>query len=98
MDKTKTVQSIKVLYFDGLGIKGLKFLFRFRACLSLPPQNHMLLEHKLQRNFLPLHTTYINGNVAASKKVALTNGNHKPLTNGSSAHVDDAAHASLLQI
>uniref|UniRef100_A0A8D0ATG2 inositol-3-phosphate synthase n=1 Tax=Sander lucioperca TaxID=283035 RepID=A0A8D0ATG2_SANLU len=23
-----------------------------RACLGLPPQNHMLLEHKLQRNFL----------------------------------------------
>uniref|UniRef100_A0A8C6UGA9 inositol-3-phosphate synthase n=1 Tax=Neogobius melanostomus TaxID=47308 RepID=A0A8C6UGA9_9GOBI len=24
-----------------------------RACLGLPPQNHMLLEHKLQRGFLP---------------------------------------------
>lgn len=31
MDKTKTVQSIKVLYFDGLGIKGLKFFFLFQS-------------------------------------------------------------------
>lgn len=53
----------------------------------------MLLEHKLQRDFLPPHTTYINGSVAPLKKVALTNGNHIPLTNGICAHVDDAAHA-----
>ncbi|KAI3367569.1 hypothetical protein L3Q82_026415, partial [Scortum barcoo] len=65
-----------------------------RACLGLPPQNHMLLEHKLQRNFVPPHTTYVNGNVATLKKVALTNGNHIPLTNGISAHGDDAAHAA----
>ncbi|XP_026173279.1 inositol-3-phosphate synthase 1-A [Mastacembelus armatus] len=49
-----------------------------RACLGLPPQNHMLLEHKLQREFLPPHTTYMNGNVAALKKVALLSGNHIP--------------------
>nr|XP_046269639.1 inositol-3-phosphate synthase 1-B-like [Scatophagus argus] len=53
-----------------------------RACLGLPPQNHMLLEHKLQRNFLLPQTPCINGNVAALKKVALVNGNHIPLTNG----------------
>uniref|UniRef100_UPI0037E987E4 inositol-3-phosphate synthase 1-A-like n=1 Tax=Semicossyphus pulcher TaxID=241346 RepID=UPI0037E987E4 len=64
-----------------------------RACLSLPPQNHMLLEHKLQRDFLPPHANHVNGNVAALKKVALTNGNHIPLTNGICAHVNDAAHA-----
>ncbi|XP_031165622.1 inositol-3-phosphate synthase 1-A isoform X2 [Sander lucioperca] len=39
-----------------------------RACLGLPPQNHMLLEHKLQRNFLHPHTSGINGNVAALEK------------------------------
>ncbi|KAA8581999.1 hypothetical protein FQN60_008739 [Etheostoma spectabile] len=39
-----------------------------RACLGLPPQNHMLLEHKLQRNFLHPHTSNINGNVAALEK------------------------------
>ncbi|XP_037602706.1 inositol-3-phosphate synthase 1-A-like [Sebastes umbrosus] len=60
-----------------------------RACLGLPPQNHMLLEHKLQRAFLPPHTTHVNGNVASLKKVALTNGNHIPLTNGVHAHDDD---------
>lgn len=64
-----------------------------RACLGLPPQNHMLLEHKLQRNFLPQHATYTNGDVASLKKVPLTNGNHIPLTNGIYAHVDDAACA-----
>uniref|UniRef100_A0A3Q4B1Y7 inositol-3-phosphate synthase n=1 Tax=Mola mola TaxID=94237 RepID=A0A3Q4B1Y7_MOLML len=62
-----------------------------RACLGLPPQNHMLLEHKLQRNFLPPPTAYINGNMAASKKCAITNRNHPPPANGFSAHVDDAA-------
>ncbi|XP_053191547.1 inositol-3-phosphate synthase 1-A-like [Scomber japonicus] len=64
-----------------------------RACLGLPPQNHMLLEHKLQRDFLPPHSTYINGNVTSLKKVANTNGNHISLTNGICAHSDDAAYA-----
>ncbi|XP_034531787.1 inositol-3-phosphate synthase 1-A-like [Notolabrus celidotus] len=64
-----------------------------RACLSLPPQNHMLLEHKLQRDFLPPHVSHINGNMAALKKVTLSNGNHITLTNGICAHVEDAAHA-----
>ncbi|XP_035530648.1 inositol-3-phosphate synthase 1-A-like [Morone saxatilis] len=64
-----------------------------RACLSLPPQNHMLLEYKLERDFLRPHMTYTSGNAASLKKVALTNGNHKALTNGFCAHVDDAAHA-----
>uniref|UniRef100_A0A665V4R2 inositol-3-phosphate synthase n=1 Tax=Echeneis naucrates TaxID=173247 RepID=A0A665V4R2_ECHNA len=53
-----------------------------RACLGLPPQNHMLLEHKLQRNFLSSHTTYSNGEVAAMKKDALANGNHISQANG----------------
>nr|XP_020442573.1 inositol-3-phosphate synthase 1 isoform X1 [Monopterus albus]XP_020442574.1 inositol-3-phosphate synthase 1 isoform X1 [Monopterus albus] len=59
-----------------------------RACLGLPPQNHMLLEHKLQRDFLSAHTTYVSSNVAVLKKVALTNGNHIPLTNGICGDVD----------
>ncbi|KAM8914855.1 inositol-3-phosphate synthase 1-A-like isoform 1-T3 [Spinachia spinachia] len=64
-----------------------------RACLGLPPQNHMLLEHKLQRNFLPQHDTYVNSNVATMKKASLTNGIHKPLLNGIHTHLDDASHA-----
>ncbi|XP_058472212.1 inositol-3-phosphate synthase 1-A-like [Solea solea] len=64
-----------------------------RACLGLPPQNHMLLEHKLQRDFLPPHNVYINGEVPASKKVLFTNGTHSPLMNGISTHADDAARA-----
>ncbi|KAK2826458.1 hypothetical protein Q5P01_020672 [Channa striata] len=39
-----------------------------RACLGLPPQNHMLLEHKLQRNFLLSQTPHINGYNATLKK------------------------------
>ncbi|XP_039641233.1 inositol-3-phosphate synthase 1-A-like isoform X2 [Perca fluviatilis] len=39
-----------------------------RACLGLPPQNHMLLEHKLQRNFLHSHASNMNGHVAALEK------------------------------
>ncbi|XP_040916887.1 inositol-3-phosphate synthase 1-A-like [Toxotes jaculatrix] len=62
-----------------------------RACLGLPPQNHMLLEHKLQRNFLPPHPTYINGVVAAQKKVVITNGNHSTPTNGICSNANDAA-------
>uniref|UniRef100_A0A8C6PCI3 inositol-3-phosphate synthase n=4 Tax=Nothobranchius TaxID=28779 RepID=A0A8C6PCI3_NOTFU len=55
-----------------------------RACLGLPPQSHMLLEHKLQKNFLTAHTSFINNDVASVKKVALTNGKHTlvPLING----------------
>uniref|UniRef100_A0A8C7WWK0 inositol-3-phosphate synthase n=1 Tax=Oryzias sinensis TaxID=183150 RepID=A0A8C7WWK0_9TELE len=47
-----------------------------RACLGLPPQNHMMLEHKLQRNFLSSHTTYVNSEVAALKTFTLPNGKH----------------------
>ncbi|XP_012708032.2 inositol-3-phosphate synthase 1-A [Fundulus heteroclitus] len=66
-----------------------------RACLGLPPQNHMLLEHKLQRNFLAPHATHITNDVATLKKVALANGNHipVPLTNGIYAHESDTACA-----
>ncbi|XP_027857286.1 inositol-3-phosphate synthase 1-A [Xiphophorus couchianus] len=66
-----------------------------RACLGLPPQNHMLLEHKLQRNFLTAHSTYINNDVATLKKAALANGNHTPvpLKNGIYTHESDMACA-----
>ncbi|XP_037550509.1 inositol-3-phosphate synthase 1-A [Nematolebias whitei] len=66
-----------------------------RACLGLPPQNHMLLEHKLQRNFLTTHTTYINSDVATLKKAMLANGQHVPvsLTKGIYIHERDTACA-----
>uniref|UniRef100_A0A8C5GIG7 inositol-3-phosphate synthase n=1 Tax=Gouania willdenowi TaxID=441366 RepID=A0A8C5GIG7_GOUWI len=63
-----------------------------RACLGLPPQNHMLLEHKLQRNFTsPQSST--TSDVCSLKKVPLMNGSHVPLTNGQYGPLDDAAHA-----
>uniref|UniRef100_A0A3B3DGI3 inositol-3-phosphate synthase n=1 Tax=Oryzias melastigma TaxID=30732 RepID=A0A3B3DGI3_ORYME len=66
-----------------------------RACLGLPPQNHMMLEHKLQRNFLSAHTAFVNSDMAALKKFALPNGKHvpTPLTNGIHAHENDTACA-----
>ncbi|RVE57359.1 hypothetical protein OJAV_G00215430 [Oryzias javanicus] len=66
-----------------------------RACLGLPAQNHMMLEHKLQRNFLSAHTAFVNSDVAALKKFALPNRKHvhTPLTNGIHAHENDTACA-----
>ncbi|MEQ2196509.1 hypothetical protein XENOCAPTIV_000044 [Xenoophorus captivus] len=63
--------------------------------LCKAPLNHMLLEHKLQRNFLTPHTTCINNDVATLKKVGLANGNHipVPLTNGFYAHESNTACA-----
>ncbi|KAM3594094.1 uncharacterized protein V6R79_002166 [Siganus canaliculatus] len=63
-----------------------------RACLGLPPQNHMLLEHKLQRDFLPQHSAYVNGKGTSLKEATFTNGHHKHLTNGFCAPVKDAAY------
>lgn len=65
-------------------------LLFFRACLGLPPQNYMLLEHKLQKNFLA--RTTCNGEVATLKKVALMNGTSKPVTNRFCAHGDDVVY------
>lgn len=67
------------------------FLLFSRACLGLPPQNYMLLEHKLQKNFLS-HMS-CNDKVSALKKVALVNGTSKPLTNGFCTHEEDVAYA-----
>ncbi|XP_056151851.1 inositol-3-phosphate synthase 1-B-like [Lampris incognitus] len=61
-----------------------------RACLGLPPQNHMHLEHKLQKGFLPLHSHHIHSEMTARNKAALINRNHVPLTNGVSPHVNKA--------
>ncbi|XP_042175470.1 inositol-3-phosphate synthase 1-B isoform X2 [Oncorhynchus tshawytscha] len=56
-----------------------------RACLGLPPQNHMHLEHKLQRGFLPRHDNRIYDNVATKR--FLSNGYHASQQNGVCAHV-----------
>uniref|UniRef100_A0A672JC46 inositol-3-phosphate synthase n=1 Tax=Salarias fasciatus TaxID=181472 RepID=A0A672JC46_SALFA len=65
-----------------------EILLFWKACLGLPPQNHMLLEHKLQRNFLPTHTLH-----KQREEVGHTKWNCVPLTNGVHAHADDAAYA-----
>ncbi|CAB1327845.1 unnamed protein product [Coregonus sp. 'balchen'] len=58
-----------------------------RACLGLPPQNHMHLEHKLQRGFLPRHDNRIYEDVATKTKMVLSNGYHASQQNGVCAHV-----------
>ncbi|KAM9777653.1 inositol-3-phosphate synthase 1-A-like [Neosynchiropus ocellatus] len=60
-----------------------------RACLGLSPQNHMLLEHKLQRTFLPPCAAHINGDVPVMKTNGCVYKNHIPHTNGFGAHVSD---------
>nr|XP_015220819.1 PREDICTED: inositol-3-phosphate synthase 1 [Lepisosteus oculatus] len=51
-----------------------------RACLGLPPQNHMQLEHKTRSGCLPQECNSITVPTAAIKKpVALDNGYHAPL-------------------
>ncbi|XP_053701418.1 inositol-3-phosphate synthase 1-A-like [Synchiropus splendidus] len=60
-----------------------------RACLGLSPQNHMLLEHKLQRNFLPSCTAYINGDMPVMKTNGCVYKGHIPHTNGFGVHVSD---------
>ncbi|KAM3870960.1 inositol-3-phosphate synthase 1-A-like [Diretmus argenteus] len=60
-----------------------------RACLGLPPQNHMHLEYKLQKSFLPPQSNYINGEWPLKKKLPLANGSIH-LTNGVAAHVKEA--------
>lgn len=66
-----------------------------RACLGLPPQNHMLLEHKLQRDFLPRRDGCVNGRAAVQKKAALANGIHAPRWSGGGAPADHAADACV---
>ncbi|XP_057714644.1 inositol-3-phosphate synthase 1-A-like isoform X2 [Corythoichthys intestinalis] len=63
-----------------------------RACLGLPPQSHMLLEEKLQRNFLVAE--HVNREVATpkEKKKAMASINHTEMTNGVHDY-DDAEHS-----
>ncbi|NP_001079540.1 inositol-3-phosphate synthase 1-A [Xenopus laevis] len=51
-----------------------------RACLGLSPQNHMMLEHKMQRSFVSLKrpSTVCNPQPISSKKGNNANGFHLP--------------------
>ncbi|XP_049596768.1 inositol-3-phosphate synthase 1-A [Syngnathus scovelli] len=62
-----------------------------RACLGLPPQSHMLLEEKLQKNFLTVQ--HINGDAVIPKK-AIPNLNYTEVTNGVHAYDDDEVEQS----
>lgn len=86
-----TVLSKEVLQYANASNSRVIYLLFFRACLGLPPQSHMLLEHKLQKNFRPQMSC--NAKVAASNNVALTNGSKKPIKNGFLRQEDDVAYA-----
>ncbi|XP_061551863.1 inositol-3-phosphate synthase 1-A-like isoform X1 [Phycodurus eques] len=63
-----------------------------RACLGLPPQSHMLLEEKLQRNFLSAQ--HVKGDSATRKKETKAIANHTGVTNGVHAHnYDNVEHS-----
>ncbi|CAL8284296.1 unnamed protein product [Lota lota] len=60
-----------------------------RACLGLPPQSHMQLEHKLQTGFLPQHIDPAHKGLAnGSKAAAFHNGKTLHATNGNGAHAN----------
>ncbi|XP_062843589.1 inositol-3-phosphate synthase 1-A-like [Trichomycterus rosablanca] len=44
-----------------------------RACLGLPPQNHMQLEHKMQRQFVPCYEKKLSNTAAAKESETNTN-------------------------
>ncbi|XP_078526877.1 inositol-3-phosphate synthase 1 isoform X1 [Lissotriton helveticus] len=57
-----------------------------RACIGLAPQNHMLLEHKMQRSFVSLkrpNAVYLQAPIAKKRASAVSNGYHsKSIANG----------------
>ncbi|XP_072525377.1 inositol-3-phosphate synthase 1-A-like [Salminus brasiliensis] len=56
-----------------------------RACLGLPPQNHMQLEHKMARSFMHCPENQVYDPMLA-KNVQLTNGYHCVQSNGINEH------------
>ncbi|KAG7264783.1 hypothetical protein CRUP_013582 [Coryphaenoides rupestris] len=63
-----------------------------RACLGLPPQSHMHLEHKLQKGFLPQHAGAAHkGLVKGSTAAAVHKGTHSHATNGHGARTNDGS-------
>lgn len=57
-----------------------------RACLGLPPQNHMHLEHKLQKCFLTCSDNCVHDGKADKSKTVLHNGYHVSPQNGVANH------------
>lgn len=73
-----------------------------RACLSLPPQNHMMLEYKMQRSFMslkrssPVLTPY---SVSSKKGTGQVNGfHHQSLKNGHCNGLEQAVATSDTEI
>ncbi|KAI4881688.1 hypothetical protein NFI96_031339 [Prochilodus magdalenae] len=52
-----------------------------RACLGLPPQNHMQLEHKMKKSFMQHHDNPVH-DATLTKNASLTNGYRCVLSNG----------------
>ncbi|XP_061094051.1 inositol-3-phosphate synthase 1-A-like [Conger conger] len=66
-----------------------------RACLGLPPQSHMQLEHKMQRSCLPNNNKRSHIAAQTPKSTAvLKNGYHAPVLNGIQHNGFEAHHWS----
>uniref|UniRef100_A0A4W4GEZ4 inositol-3-phosphate synthase n=1 Tax=Electrophorus electricus TaxID=8005 RepID=A0A4W4GEZ4_ELEEL len=63
-----------------------------RACLGLPPQNHMQLEHKMKRSLMHSHGNQVQNGVLTKGYAGLTHGYHCAQCNG----VDECAYNLLL--
>uniref|UniRef100_A0A4W4GAA0 inositol-3-phosphate synthase n=1 Tax=Electrophorus electricus TaxID=8005 RepID=A0A4W4GAA0_ELEEL len=57
-----------------------------RACLGLPPQNHMQLEHKMKRSLMHSHGNQVQNGVLTKGYAGLTHGYHCAQCNGVDEH------------
>ncbi|KAM4707362.1 inositol-3-phosphate synthase 1 [Discoglossus pictus] len=72
-----------------------------RACVGLSPQNHMMLEHKMQRSFVSLKRPSTLSTLCpiSSKKNSLINGFHASNgTNGHSKELEKSVNTSDTEI
>ncbi|XP_063311477.1 inositol-3-phosphate synthase 1 [Pelobates fuscus] len=74
----------------------------FRACLGLSPQNHMMLEHKMQKSFMNLkrpNPVFVPCPISIKKGTSQLNGFHsESTTNGHSNGLQKAATSSDTEI
>ncbi|XP_040273572.1 inositol-3-phosphate synthase 1 [Bufo bufo] len=73
-----------------------------RACLGLPPQNHMMLEYKMQRSFMSLKrssTVFTPCPIASKKGTGQVNClHHQYITNGHSNKLEQTVNTSDTEI
>ena len=81
-----TNELVIISYTSWLFVSNGPFSFFYRACVGLPPLNHMMLEHKIpalmaQRLATPLHTQNTSHSKVPESHL-IANGNGLPHVNG----------------